>query len=173
MLPYGEFEVYSSEEQRELSKKGPSKEEIKKAYQGLIRSLEAKAWIAIDGPGRFGSEFPEVNTTEYNPEWEKMHPEAFDRALAMAHFKDEELAGRWNAVKAEYRRYMSSVYDDSVSYEAFCEMDFPIISEIYPDFHLSKIRPKATGSFFLPQADVDEVYGAIKELGLFGETEDV
>lgn len=173
MLPYGDFQLYASMEEREITKNCHSVEEIRQKYEEIILELEQQAWIAIDGQHRFGPEFPECDTPIFNPEWRHTHPEAYKRGMAMVHAKDEELASEWNTVCNERNLYLQTVIDDSVSFEEFSEIEFPIMIEIYPDMHLSKIRAAETGSFHLDLADVSEVYEEVKRLGFFGETEDV
>lgn len=173
MLPYGSYEIYKSAEERGIYKEGHNPDDIIKAYEDLIFSIEAQVWTEIDGQHRFGSEYPDMDTPIYNSRMKEDHPDAWNIAAYLIHIKDEPLAQRWNDARAEKIRYTSSVFNDSVSYEDFCKMSFPMMEQIHTDIAQTKLRPNTTGSFHLDIENVADVYEDVKKMRFFGDTEDV
>lgn len=173
MLPYGDYEVYHTTEERLTFKEGHNYDSVMKSYEDLIVSIESEVWTKIDGQHRFGTEYPDMDTPIYDPIFKVRHPEAWNIAAYLIHQKDEQLAQRWNDVCIERNRYNNNVLNDAVSYEDFEEMSFPIMEQIRQDIHLSKIRPFEQGGFNFDIETVADVYEEVKRLRIFGETEDV
>ena len=173
MLPYGEYEVYHTTEERQSFKTGHNYDSIMKSYEDLITSIESQVWTELDGQHRFGGEYPDMDTPIYDPIFKVNHPDVWNICSYLIHQKDEALAQRWNDASIERNRYNANVLNDSVSYEDFSKMSFPIMEQIRQDIHLSKIRPFVHGSFNLNIESVADVYEEVKKLRIFGNTEDV
>lgn len=178
LLEEGSYEIYNTQSDREANKKAPSIDDIKKKYHELLFELKSYFYDAMN--------VPKLALEKYNlqlpPKYVDGLEDQFDWKQISSFFFVESADPKYNKVKSNYYHqvldernlFLSSVYNDSISFEEFSKMDFSVITEYFPDIYLTKIRPVEIGQIPLLARDtIAEEYNEAKRIHIFGDTEDV
>jgi len=179
MLPYGDFVVYKTQGEREIARSAPEISDVIAKYDEMLTELRDYFYQKfIDYP-----DF--IKKHSWWPEFYEEHPTykmgveiLVDRMevnifYKFAHKIDEPKAQIQHAMADEKENFLKAVYDDKISYEDFCKMEFPYIREHFPTLDSLKIKIAESGNIPIDEADVKEVYEIVKEKKFFGETRDV